>query len=339
MIGGYFGNGGSYNAPPAITALAPPFIESKDRVGALVTNDTRLEVGPTTTIDVRDNAIGETIGIIVQNQSRVNVVTGARIWAFEDSIGDSIGVVAEFDGAASIAGTFQLTEEGNGNAFGIIAEDSAVVDFSGTMTLSEEGNGNALPFHLFGDARLTTTGEFAVFEDGNADRVGALIEGRASAHLDGGGISIRSDGLSGARPIIFLELRDAAFVQITGGFYEVFDDDVELTPFMVVSGQSELRIDGHGFNRPYGAISDAAGDIAGFLADGQPFHVSFARIGAAKILLIPEPTAAALAVLGSIAAVVLRRRERVAGMLSRLHRQSAGRNKLPSRKWPRDSIG
>ena len=340
-FGGFYGNGGEYSLPSIVNLVAhpPAHAESRDRVGAYITNGSHVAFPPATTISVRDNAIGETIGIVAGAGAHVSFPAGAGVEANESAIGDSIGLVAEYDSLSAIRGSFTLTEAGNGSTFGIHAEDAATVEFSGSVTATEDGNGNAvgvfardsatvhfsgvmnlfengngdaLPFHLIEGARLVSTGSFVVAELGNSSRAGALVAGSASARLDGGAISIRSDGNAGQPPAL-LELADAAVVRIGGGVYQVLHREMPVTPLIAVNGEAELRIAGRGFDRPLGAIDETAGEIAGLLADGQPFRFAFTRAAGASIVLVPEASVGALALVGGAAAAATLRRSLAVG--------------------------
>jgi hypothetical protein len=48
----------------------------------------------------------------------------------------------------------------------------------------------------------------------------------------------------------------------------------------------------------WGAIDETAGEIAGLLADGQPFRFAFTRAAGASIVLVPEASVGALALVG-----------------------------------------
>lgn len=338
-FGGFFSNGGVYSFPPLLNLVAHPpvYTENKDRVGAYITNGSKVYFDATNSIDVRDNAIGETIGIMVGAGSHVSFPVGATLQAHEQSIGSSIGLIAEYDSTAAIAGSFQLTEDGNdgatgiisedtsvvqfsgvatiseqGNddAVGIVAQDSAFVRFSGTMTISEEGNGDAIPFQLRDSATLVSTGNFSALRRGNGTRRSALVSGQASAYLNGGSLSVQGDRPLRGDSIPVLELQDEAFGQVSGGTFEASASNRAFLPLFSVNDQAELRINGRGFNHPLGAISDADGEIIGTLADGRPIHIAFIRGVNAAIILVPEPTGMLLAIAGCLASAMLRVRTR-----------------------------
>lgn len=331
-IDGTFDQGNVHSVPPNLIAseLAG---DNRTRLGALVTNGSSLEVGSTGSISASQWSIGDAIGVVVSQSAALNVAQGGRITTWEDGIGDSIGLVTELNGESSFngildsrefgngraivahvsdtaklafAGSAGAMDEGNGDAIGFQATGSSNIVFTGTVTLSEEGNGDAIPFHMTGQSRLQYDGVMNVIEEGNAARAGGFIGGGAAVLLEGGALSIDSDGLSGGARLVMLELADQALLSITGGRYEVLEDGVNITPLITVSGDAELRIKGFELNRPYGVVLDDAGMVSGRLADGQAFHFEFMRMsGTASIVLVPEPggLVMAAAVTGLVAGI------------------------------------
>lgn len=63
-----------------------------------------------------------------------------------------------------------------------------------------------------------------------------------------------------------------------------------------------LKLLGTNFDRPMGQVADLSGRVAGTLADGTPFDVSFWREDERSTFVLPEPGSAAC---GAAAALIL----------------------------------
>jgi hypothetical protein len=109
---------------------------------------------------------------------------------------------------------------------------------------------------------------------------------------------------------VFAEL--AGSVEIRGGQYDFADLEAVSKSLIKISGK-DFHI--NGLPAAFGKVPQVAGKITGTLSDGSPFEATFRRqffpvADAAQIVLVPEPTAAALGACGLACAVGRRGRRR-----------------------------
>lgn len=183
-------------------------------------------------------------------------------------------------------------ETGGNNMLGIVAYGSSVATINGgTIIVNENGNppviNNSTPLNAVG---------FAAF-------------GSSKFVLNGGAFSISENGPGRINPFT---VGDNATVEINGGTWGYFADDALTTVApaadvlgFVLSSNAQVKLNGT-FNFGLGAIAANTGTITGTLANGDAFGMTFDKTAGGSITIIPEPRAALLGGLGTLA--LLRRR-------------------------------
>ena len=163
----------------------------------------------------------------------------------------------------------------------VINIDSGTVSAMGTQSIAVFNSGGT----------VTITG-------GNISAAGtesiAVWSGSGNVTIYGGNFS--------TTPACFGIRLDGGTISILGGSFS-FPNPSE---GIVVDGGT-LNIYGSNFNYPYGPISARGGTLTGILADGESIDISFARSNG-SIVLIPEPTSAAVVAVGCVAVAATRRR-------------------------------
>jgi hypothetical protein len=332
--GAVYNDGALHLVPPNIVADDPIVVQGTSQVGVFLASTAQLRVQNAGRIDVDENSIGDALGVYATQDSAIEILPGGRIDIVEASTGVAAGIVVENNSTLDFGGVLSITEDGNGDLLGvqavqstfvrfsgsasaieegngalsgIVVGDLARLEFDGSLDLTETGNGLGRAFLVFGDAQLDYGGTIYMRENNNQGSGFAAVTGHGVVNFESGEFTIEDTGPGAALPLVMLQATDQALIRIVGGTFRAINEGVNTTPGVQLALQSQLRIRGSNFNYPFGAVPDASGLVTGILADGQPFAFQFARTSEATLILVPEPSAACLAIVGMLLAAAMQR--------------------------------
>ena len=251
-----------------------------------------------------ENNGGDMRGLMAQGTNNMSMVTFlGMLTATENDGGTGYGVQAQGFSVFDIGGTIDVTENNGGNGFGIRAQHDAVVNLFGTVRLDENGTGDARALQTDNNAVVNILPGFnyGSQQSGGGNHTPILINGDSIVNVLGGdldnqtGTNINID--VNGNGMLNLLLETNSLLTIDGA------------PFILGPGQTLSIAD-------FAAPGDNAFiPISGTLVDGTPFANNLSIDGNALVTFstapVPEPTSAALALLG-LAGLAVRRRRRAA---------------------------
>ncbi len=252
--------------------------------------------------DIDESGSGDMRGLMAQGSNNMSMVSFfGLINATEAGNGAGYGAQAQGFATFDIGGEINVQENGNGAGFGIRAQHNAVVNLFGTVRLDENGGGNARALQTDNDAVVNIYSGFNYGSQqlGGGNHTPILINGNSTVNVFGGDL----DNQTGTNLNIDVNGTGALNLTLMPFSSFLFDG----TQFILGAGQSLSFSD-----------VDAPGDnsfvpISGILADGTPFSNQLSIDGNALVTFqtapVPEPTSAALAMLG-LASLAMRRRQR-----------------------------
>jgi hypothetical protein len=210
-------------------------------------------------------------------------------------------VIAQGTTQLTVTGTV-IANSGNDEPALLARDSAAVTVIGGRLSAQSAGVDGVKPragIRLLGNSRLIFhSGQIDESGSGiNVDRAAILAEDNSQVQMFGGLAQAMGSGFDDDRSGILA--RGNSRVTVFGGSIVALGASEGAHHELRALDNATITVYGSGFNLPLGPISATSGRLTGNLLNGSPIDWSFSRGPGANIILVPEPSAEILILLGA----------------------------------------